>query len=205
MMISSTSHSTLPSRMPTSASSSIMTPTPSTIPTLRPTSPSPTESTSVVNILLHQYATGIQYNSVASSDLLQLGCTTCYDVPYSSWTTASNITSCIGPNLFVGARLSNSSTFLLGAYDSADTIHKKTAVGTAHFSNGVYWYFVSNYSFGFLDSPDLFQNEADVGDTSSDSRLSWHLDLLVGGYRAGSHVDLNFNTSFRKAIYTVQR
>ena len=148
------------------------------------------------------FPAGIQY-SVLLSDL-NANCSICIDTPYSNSTTFAEIAACAGPYLFVGARKSQDSTFLLGAYDSTDNILQETELNTPHLSNGVYWYFSPGYSFGFLGNADLHQNAADIGGTLPYSRLSWHIDQNIGGFRAGLHTYLDNDHSWQKSIYNCQ-
>ena len=69
-------------------------------------------------------------------------------------------------------------------------------------SNGVYWYFTYGKSFGFLGDTNLQQNSADIGTTNPDSRLSWHLDLIDGGWRAGANTGLNNDAVWQKVIWS---
>ena len=148
------------------------------------------------------YEFGILYNRVTLSDLNSHGCSKCYSNPYSESTTTQNVGLCAGPILFVGAKGNNTSTFLLGAYGLSSEIQNLTEMNKPHVSYGVKWYKTPGYSFGFLDPRgQLNQRTADVGEDYSDSRLSWHLDLNVGGYRAGSYMYLNSAETFSKNIY----
>ena len=134
------------------------------------------------------YESGIQYGRVTLSDLNNHGCYECYNVLYSESTTTANVSQCAGPILFVGAKENGNSTFHLGAYGLSSEIQTLTAVNEPHLSYGVKWYKTSGYSFGFLDRRgQLYQSTADTGVDYSYSRLSWHLDQNVGGYRAGSY------------------
>ena len=134
------------------------------------------------------YESGIQYGRVTLSDLNNHGCYECYNALYSESTTTYIVSQCVGPVLFVGAKENGNSTFHLGAYGLSSEIQTLTAVNEPHLSYGVKWYKTSGYSFGFLDRRgQLYQSTADTGVDYSYSRLSWHLDQNVGGYRAGSY------------------
>ena len=143
---------------------------------------------------------GIQYDTVSLSDLAQNGCRACYSRLYSDPTTTSSLDSCAGPVLFVGARVDSSSTFTLGAYGHSVNVLSRTSINTPHLSNGVYWYLTPFSSFGFLRDNNLVQSSADIGLTFPESRLSWHLDQYVGGYRAGEAQP--FDASWWKAVYS---
>ena len=139
-------------------------------------------------------------------DLYARGCLPCLSQLYATPTTSTNILSCAGPVLFVGVKYGWTAKLNLGAYGLASEVQTRTALNTPHLSNGVYWYFLPGQSFGFLKDNTLQQASADIGTTNPDSRLSWHLDVngggvSVGGYRAGSYVQLNHDTTFLKIIY----
>ena len=130
------------------------------------------------------------------------GCSQCYIAYYGEETFASRILSCAGPVLFVGAqKFWWQSTFYLGAFNTASEVHKITALNTPHASNGAYWYFSPDKSFGFLGNDTLHQATADTGTTNPESRLSWNLGNGHGGYRAGDNIDLSTSIQWRKIIY----
>ena len=132
-------------------------------------------------------------------------------------TSTADIDQCTGPSLYVGAMRYEASSFLLGAFGSSSEIQTRTELNKPHVFNGVNWYFTAGQSFGFLDSRAslnqvpgdgfldrralLTQVSGDVGGNYSESRLSWHLDTDSGGYRAGAHENLNYDTSFMKSIF----
>ena len=153
---------------------------------------------------------GIQDYSVTEDDLESRQCSLCYKASYFDQTFSNDILSCAGPVLFVGAQKYMlwwwwDSTFYLGAFGLASEVHKSTVLNTPHLSNGAYWYFTSGKSFGFLKDDTLQQNPAgDTGDLNDNSRLSWHLDNSLGGFRAGAYTDLTIKHNqrlFRKIIY----
>ena len=145
---------------------------------------------------------GIQYNNVTVSDLKARGCSVCYKDTYAGQTNSNDISSCAGPVLFVGAQNDNWSSIYLGAFGLASEVQRSTERDTPHLSNGVYWYFTSGQSFGFLGDTSLQQNGADIGTTNPDSRLSWHLDLGAGGWRAGAYTYLSNDATWQKVIWS---
>ena len=153
--------------------------------------------------MMSKFASGVQVESVSLMKLSGLGCTACYDEPYGSKTTMTNVSSCVGPHIFVGGLASNATIFLLGAFGPVSVLRNHTYHNSARRMNGVCWYSNTNHSFGFLEcGTELDQNKADVGTTSPKSRLSWNLDNGLGGYRAGVNVGLNEdNQAWRKLIY----
>jgi hypothetical protein len=129
------------------------------------------------------------------------GCSLCYYVTYATATASADINACTGPFLFVAARYSGSSTFKLGAYGILSKVLTATVLNTPHLYNGVHWYFTESESFGFSLVSSITQSCADVGSTAPEYRLSWHLGGVNGGYRAGSLLSLDSDTSYYKAIY----
>jgi hypothetical protein len=145
---------------------------------------------------------GIQYGNITLSKLADHGCSVCFDETYSTPTTSARIEACAGSYLFVGARLTTDDKFELGAFAAAEDIKTKTALNTPHLANGVYWYFTPGVSFGFLNSTILLQNQADIATSDGKSRLSWHLDMNIGGERVGNHLELNQGAAYHKSIYS---
>ena len=147
---------------------------------------------------------GIQYNSVTEDDL-KSECSLCYEDSYPKPTSSGDILSCAGPVLFVGAYtqpwwLWQTKKMYLGAFALASAVHRTTALNTPHLSNGVFWYFTPEKSFGFLRDTDLKQEPAeDTGTTNIEARLSWNLDGH-GGYRVGDNHKESLYSS-KKLIY----
>ena len=132
----------------------------------------------------------------------------CLDVPYSHQTTQTDLYQCnVNPftYLLVGARESGASILTVAATAQTGSIFALTTSATASsFSNGVYWYNYEGHSFGFAGSSDINLNQADTSSDDCQHRLSWHLDLGIGGYRAGCTLSLNNdNSQFRKVIYVL--
>ena len=65
-------------------------------------------------------------------------------------------------------------------------ITTETTLNAPKFEGSAWWYFTRDVSFGFSPNSYIQQDDADVYDTESGLRLSWH--LLSPGYRAGSYV-----------------
>lgn len=137
---------------------------------------------------MNNYPVGVQYD--VSLAVISAYCTPCFFVDYSEATTSSDITLCNGPVAFVGAFNSATNLIQLGGFSAVTEIRTVTALNTPHLSNGIYWYFTSGDSFGFADSSTINQASADTAsDPDAFSRMSWHLDLGYGGYRAGTTVN----------------
>ena len=122
------------------------------------------------------YESGIQFYSESLSSLSDYGCSLCYRDTYPSATSTSDIMSCSGDYLFVGALEANTTTFMLGAFGQATTIQNHSvAMRTGseyayymsdqiHVSNGVSWFFTTATKFGFYDPNAAY------------SGLSWNID-----------------------------
>jgi hypothetical protein len=79
-----------------------------------------------------------------------------------------------------------------------------TSVANPATSSAMYWYNVANYSIGFAPNSSLLLNGGDyidyAGPPYDPYRLSWHLDIGVGGWRLGAIIDLNYDTTYRKIV-----
>jgi len=171
------------------------------------TTPSASQTISpTVNIPLF----GMNSNLDVSFVTLQ-GFSICYQVPYSSATTVPILISACGSNpnavVFVGSmQTAGSGTFHLGAFAKAsDVFMRTTSLTTAYLHNGVYWYCVDGYGFGFADCSTINLYFADS--TPGDYRLSWNTCTQYadckppGGYRSGSNLLLNSDSNWQKVIY----
>ena len=147
---------------------------------------------------------GVQYNT-QDSFLKANGMVQCYNVPYNYPTYESSFSSCGDSSwVFVGAKFENSdSSFLVGAFGLASDVFRYTnSLQTAYESNGVYWYKVQYYAFGFAATSSIALAHADIATSNAVSRLSWHYNSNnYGGWRAGYYDYLNSNGNFRKVIY----
>lgn len=178
-----------PTRQPTLPSGQ-----PSGQPTMRPTG-QPTSQPSAFFVI----PIGVVHNY--PQNILHVQCTVCFAVPYSSISTSAEISSCLGPYLFLGALYGRNTTFLLGAFGAVADVQTFTPLNIPHLVNGVYFYKTRNESFGFSDNPSIFQDQGDTATTDPQSRLSWHMDTGTGGYRAGAHLNLNFDDDWQKWMY----
>jgi len=137
---------------------------------------------------------------------------------YGSVTYDSSLLNCTGKTDYV----------LVGGYDSLGNENILLTAAFGHTSsvftvvpnpdddifleatledNGVWWYDIQTWSFGFADSQSVYLFEADIQDESSNTRLSWHLlGGEAGGFRLGSLIYLNspvYDTRYWKVIYLV--
>ena len=141
------------------------------------------------------------------SIIIQNGYIKCYDEPYATPTTSNALLLCSGSTVFVGAKSSASATtFAIGAFGYSSVVFFTTnSHTTAYYDTvgGAYWYRLPTNSFGFADSSTVNLNTCDFGQGSPAclSRLCWHLDQNVGGYRAGCYIGLDWDSSWRKVIY----
>ena len=65
----------------------------------------------------------------------------------------------------------------------------------------VYWYNWYEMSFGFAPNSRIALDSADTEEPLSDDRLSWHMQAVNGGWRAGSHTGLNRDDDWMKVVY----
>ena len=145
---------------------------------------------------------GIKFD-VAVSDLV--GWSLCMKVPYSDATTIGKLLSCAqSPRkvLLVGAIKTGQSILSMMAVASANEMLQSTnSTSTAVLRNGTFWYQLEGYSFGFSPTADIDLNYADTLMDSCESRLSWHLNNGIGGWRAGCDVDLSTASNWEKRVY----
>lgn len=140
------------------------------------------------------------------SGLLADGWSVVYDESYGTPTTTSLIdswrTTAGSQQVFVGA-VDASGNIILGATGMASEVLTQTSSSSSassYPSSSLYWYNVPGLSFGFTPTSNIQLIGADVTGTPdfgyaddgyNDLRLSWHLDIGVGGWRAGSLTWLN--------------
>ena len=140
---------------------------------------------------------GLQF-CVTSTSLSRLGCSLCYDDSLESTSAKKIITSCSGPNLFVGVKCLESATFVIGAYAPAREIFSHDALDTPHLYNEVYWYYSAGRYIGFSGKADLDPLIVDgLSSTSSDHQMLWSIDESNV-----PHADArNISWTLRKAMY----
>ena len=127
------------------------------------------------------YESGIQYD-IPYVNLVLAGCSKCYNAVLTSATKSSHIKSCSGPYLFVGIQSPDNVTFVVGAFAPAAEVQIPTTLSNSHLSNGLYWHFEEEKTFGFSMSRDArlrmipdsgIGHESDVGPAR---KLLWSLD-----------------------------
>ena len=147
------------------------------------------------------YPIGIQFSQTAISDLRNQSCTLCFDKSYKGSVRTGEILACNGTYLYVGAKERQNEVFSIGAYGLASEIHQQTPLNMPHLSNGLYWYFTTGWSFGFVDVNNIFQRPGDTGISHPRCRMSWLLEFPIGGYRAGELTNLTESAEWRKIVY----
>jgi len=125
------------------------------------------------------------------------------DTAYNHHTVKRDIQPPKGKCILWGSKNSGGSNILkLAAFGRRTVIQNKKRV----WENGVYWYTQTlrngNGSCGFSPNGSLSLNSADVQNSQSQLRLSWHLhtNFKVGGYRSGRTTGLNGNRYWRKIV-----
>jgi len=103
--------------------------------------------------------------------------------------------------VLVGVRKAGADELLLAAIGRLYVITADKPLDSTKFHNGVYWYCTAGKSIGFAPDAKVIMKNADTRDAASSCRMSWHLDG-GGGYRAGSHCDLDGSSGFEKVLMT---
>ena len=151
-------------------------------------------------------------NNVSVDYLLGLGFRDVYKYPYSHSTTSSEILSikdvCNDTTIMcLGGGIPTDGTLLLVSCALCLNITQYTSFNQPNFVGSAYWYFYPSLSFGFAPTPEINQHQADeidcngLIDCQSNLRLSWHLDLNVGGWRLGTISLLNYDNNYYKRIF----
>jgi hypothetical protein len=131
-----------------------------------------------------------------------MGFTVVHQYAYSSGTTSTQISNiragCISSTILcVGGRATTSDILLTVACGSCFVVTNTTVLNIPVLDNGVYWYNTPAKSFGFAPNATINQASADVFDTESQLRLSWHLDSYTG-FRLG-----NLSSVYSGAYYKI--
>ena len=139
------------------------------------------------SITTFSFPSGVQINYPISA-ISNLGCTLCYNQPYSHPTMSSDILPCktnAGSQgwILMGSKESDASlSFSLIAAIKATDLVPSTSSSTAYGPhNGAYWYYFSGSAIGFAATSNINLHIEGSGDFSipeySDcaTRLSWHL------------------------------
>ena len=139
------------------------------------------------------YPTGIQQN-VSEQTLIDNGWTLFYEQTYS--TVNSSTGSEFRPNkafVIVTGKSIGSNVLTTVAAAPTNSVFTETVHNTPQLLNGTYWYYTPESSFGYSPTNVINQGSADITGcddqtdscASDPSRLSWHIDGQVGGFRLG--------------------
>jgi len=103
--------------------------------------------------------------------------------------------------VLVGARKTGADELLLAAIGRLDVITAKTDNNSTQLHNGIFWCCSPDvrHSFGF------WPEDPGHDRPNNPRRLAWNLAPGVGGFCAGSHVDLNGSQEFEKVIMKPSR
>mmetsp|Transcript_5591 Transcript_5591/g.5780 ORF Transcript_5591/g.5780 Transcript_5591/m.5780 type:complete len:315 (+) Transcript_5591:38-982(+) len=126
----------------------------------------------------------------------------CYDEPYNGITENISFAKCNGSVIFVGAKATESSNVVaVGAFGDVSIFDVTSSTKSAIENNGAYWYFYPGYAFGFSPIASINLKRGDIITDNCEKRLSWHLQVGYGGFRAGCKINLYSNV-WRKVVYT---
>ncbi len=135
-------------------------------------------------------------------------CQVCQDMPYTYATKSEDIEKCKAQGGFItiaAKKLGNKNLALVAGLYSSDLQVTSSIFSATGPTNGAFWYYVPGKSIGFSNSSGIYLESADKGggeNSTCDLRLSWHLDMGVGGWRAGCETGLNDDATWRKIIYS---
>ena len=142
------------------------------------------------------------------SNLLNNGWTQCYNDTYAV-NLLPNVTDMIvsqcnkGKLLLACKPVANSSYTLAAMGLRSDVLYNCSTNNTCtHVANGIGWYFSDSYSWGFVNGIDsVTRNTCDTGSGNPTLRLCWHTGQSYGGYRCGSTLGLNSDTTWERSVW----
>jgi hypothetical protein len=132
-------------------------------------------------------------NNQSLSFFLNQGFSVIYNYTYEHNTTTQEINdirnNCSESNILCmgGLDITNNVLLVVACGCCLDVL-SVTVGNQTQLHNGVYWYNTPTYSIGFAPNSTIIQTYADQFDLGNNQRVSWHLDLGIGGYRVGSIV-----------------
>jgi hypothetical protein len=142
-----------------------------------------------------------------NSTTLPTGWSQCYSGVYATALDGSVLTSilstCNKTNLLLACGPVGSTVFTVAAMGNRyDVFYNcSTSYNCTHVANGVGWYYSDTWSWGFASSYDtVYRFSCDIL-TNTTTRLCWHTGQAVGGYRCGSNIALNSDTTTERVIY----
>jgi hypothetical protein len=150
-------------------------------------------------------------NDYNESQLYNAGFRLIFFYSYNQATTTNDILNirnqCSGESIICvgGMEPSSVTTDILRVLACANclSVTTQTTLDQPNLVGQAYWYFTSNYSFGFAPTNEIDQFDGDVFDKNSNLRVSWHLDTR-GGYRLGNIMSLNSNTNHYKKVFLLK-
>jgi hypothetical protein len=122
-----------------------------------------------------------------------------YKKPFSHATDLSVFKMCHGSHVLVAGKRADRDDIIVGAIGEKSEILTETGTNECHPHNGAYWYHIPKKSFGFSADGNVKHGFADV--EPGRYRLSIHLDGRFGGFRCGTHTQLNTSSEFEKLIF----
>ncbi|WP_202262032.1 MULTISPECIES: PEP-CTERM sorting domain-containing protein [unclassified Alteromonas] len=165
--------------------------------------------------------TGIA-NDLLKTDVSNDGWTIQYQGAYSGSFSWSSLLAGVDSSKYMALASSSSdgaTTYdLFAAIKVSDFLVLSTALNETQLFNGAYWYRSSGSgSVGFSPTSGIFQNSADVCNTSlfgdpgcagddGSERLSWHMssnDNVFGGWRSGLTTNLNSDSTWQRYVLLI--
>jgi hypothetical protein len=145
-------------------------------------------------------------NDIPMSFFLNKGFSVVYNYQYGHATTSEEINvvrNVCGASkvLCMGGLDSRNNSLLVVACGYCLDVLSLTELNKPQLHDAVYWYNTPSNSIGFAPTANIQQNQADTNDQSSNQRVSWHLDINVGGWRVGSITGLNYDSTYYKIIF----
>ncbi len=151
------------------------------------------------------YPTGPQQN-VPVASVLAGGWTACYTgnigAPFGT-DTATTLANCAGSQLLVAGHLKGSDSYaVLAAAPKSDALTNTGAnTSNTHTVNGSQWYNSDLWAFGFApEDASVTLSSCDV--TEGNDRLCVHTFSAIGGFRVGSAMNLNTDTSWEIVVFS---
>ncbi|UJR19800.1 hypothetical protein I4U23_022933 [Adineta vaga] len=187
----------------TNSTTTTITASSTTSTTTKTTSSSSTSSTTANTVSLS--LSGVQLNLNPSS--LPNGWTLCYTATYAAamgtYSLPTILSICNKNKLLLGCRPVNTTILIVAAMGNRNDVLYNCSMSTSctNVANGVGWYYSDSYSWGFISGDDtVLRNSCDTGSTNAAYRLCWHTQNN-GGYRCGSAIGLNSDSTWEKVIY----
>ncbi|CAF0727637.1 unnamed protein product [Brachionus calyciflorus] len=145
-------------------------------------------------------------NNYSISLLTYNGFRIVYEALYSHRLNSSDLTGLrnqcnLNSVICVGGSKVGSSILHLAACANCLSVLTETPLNSPRKVGSAFWHFTPKESFGFAPNSEINQNNADFSNHYDNSRLSWHIDRNGGGWRLGSIIYLNNDTSHKRYIF----